>query len=199
MLDLGLIVADKNMDFALRGILKRHKALGIRHPITFQTVPLPGRDGGVRTGGPEALDRLRGEVSHGIIMLDWEGSGADSKALDLEKELDHRLRQTWGNQAKAIVIEPELDVWIWGSSNAMNQSLNCEIPDIRVWLTERGYEFDRNEKPVRPKEAIESLLFELKEPRSSALYQEIISRISLARCVDPAFVRLKTTLRHWFA
>jgi len=95
MLDFGLIVADKNMDFALQGILKRHEALGIR-PITSQTVALPGRDGGVRTGGPEALDRLRSKVSHGIIMLDWEGSGADSEALDLEQELDHRLQKLGG-------------------------------------------------------------------------------------------------------
>jgi len=106
MLDLGLVVADKNMDFALRGILGRPPSLGIR-PISYRTVLLPGRDGGVRTIGPEALARLRGEISHGIIMLDREGS--------------------------------------------------------------------------------------------SAFYQEVTSKVSLARCVDPAFLRLRTILRQWFA
>ena len=198
MLDLGLVVADKNMDFALRGILARNESLEIR-PITFQTVPLPGRDGGVRTGGPEALARDRGKVAHGIIMLDWEGSGADIDPLALEAELDNRLSETWGDRGKAIVIEPELDIWIWGSNNAMKQVLECQIPDLRAWLAGRGHRFDPNHKPNRPKEAIEDLLSELQVPRSSSLYQEITSKISLGRCVDPAFVRLKTTLQRWFS
>jgi hypothetical protein len=47
MKDLILVVADKNMHFALRGALNRPEALGIR-PITVEFFVHPGRDGGVR-------------------------------------------------------------------------------------------------------------------------------------------------------
>jgi hypothetical protein len=52
MKDLALLVADKNMDFALRGILQRHESLGIR-AVTYETQLHAGRDGGVRASGPE--------------------------------------------------------------------------------------------------------------------------------------------------
>ena len=54
MKDLALVVADKNMDFAMRGILARNDRLGIRS-VSFEIKPHIGRDGGVRTTGPETL------------------------------------------------------------------------------------------------------------------------------------------------
>ena len=119
MKDLVLLVADKNMDFALRGILARHKSLGI-HVIAYEIEQHPGRDGGVRTTGPETLALLRDQFHHGLLLLDLEGSGADeADALSLEQGLNARLARTWGDRAKAIVIEPELDAWAWGSDNVM--------------------------------------------------------------------------------
>jgi hypothetical protein len=104
MKDLALLVADKNMDFAMKGVLNRPKPLGIRG-VGYEIRHHAGRDGGVRTTGPQTLALLRKQFDHGIIMLDWEGSGtkADS-AIQLEQELDARLAGSWGNNAKAIVI-----------------------------------------------------------------------------------------------
>src|ERR1700674_1076380 len=105
MKDLALLVADKNMDHALRGILARPQSIGIRE-LTYETKLHAGRDGGVRTSGPETLALLKKEFHHGLLMLDWEGSGADvGRSIDLEKELDTRLSQLWGNQTKALVID----------------------------------------------------------------------------------------------
>jgi hypothetical protein len=199
MKDLALVVADKNMDFAMRGILTRHDRLGIRS-VSFEIKPHIGRDGGVRTTGPETLSLLRHQFRHGLLMLDWEGAGAEaSDAVELEKELDERLTKTWGNTSKAIVIDPELDAWIWGSDNAMSAVLGWKSSQtVREWLAGQGYDFDENQKPLRPKEAFERLMVVLNRPRSSALYEKVTGRISLARCVDPAFLRLKTTLQSWF-
>src|ERR1035438_7452055 len=98
MKDLALLVADKNMDFAMRGILSRPKALGIRS-VSYEIRQHGGRDGGVRTTGPETLARLRREFSYGIVMLDWEGSGTRANsAIALERELDLRLSPVWGNE-----------------------------------------------------------------------------------------------------
>jgi hypothetical protein len=199
MRDLALLVADKNMDFAVRGILSRPQALGIR-PVTYEIRQHVNRDGGVRTTGPETLALLRKQFRNGIAMLDWEGSGTKAKsAIELEQELDARLRQSWRDRAKAIVIEPELDVWIWGSDNALREIL--EWPGgqtIRQWLAARGYKFDGSGKPVRPKEALDELMVWLDQPRSSVLYEKITGKISIAHCVDPAFMRLRSTLKSWF-
>jgi hypothetical protein len=118
MRDLALLVADKNMDFAVRGILSRPKALGIR-TVIYEIRQHVNRDGGVRTTGPETLALLRQQFSHGIVMLDREGSGTEKSAIELEQDLDLRLARSWDKRAKAIVIEPELDVWIWGSDTAL--------------------------------------------------------------------------------
>jgi hypothetical protein len=133
-------------------------------------------------------------------MLDWEGSGAKSKsAIVLEQELDERLARSWGTRAKAIVIEPEVDIWIWGSDNALSNALQWSgRQSIREWLANNAYTFDGNQKPVRPKEALDRLLRHLEQPRSSVLYERTTSKISLAKCVDEAFNRLKLTLQSWF-
>src|SRR5690606_36957625 len=101
--------------------------------------------------------------------------------------------------SKAIVIDPECDLWLWGSDNALSVVLGWERElGIRPWLREKGFLFSENQKPGRPKEAFEAVLRELRKPRSSAFYRKITSSISLERCVDPAFVRLRETLRTWF-
>lgn len=199
MKDLALLVADKNMDFALRGLLGRPKALGIRM-MEYEVLTHVNRDGGVRATGPETLALLRGQFNHGILMLDWEGSGSNlSGALGLEHELDTRLALHWGNRAKSIVIEPELDAWIWGSDNVLAQIVGwSKTQGIRDWLRAQEFQFDQNEKPFRPKETLEALLWELNLPRSSARYKMITGKIALRRCIDPAFRRLKDALQSWF-
>jgi hypothetical protein len=47
-----VLVADKNMQFALQGVLGRPQSLGTR-PLTWEIRPHMGRDGGVRTSGAD--------------------------------------------------------------------------------------------------------------------------------------------------
>lgn len=199
MKDLFILVADKNAEYALKGALTRPQALGIR-PVEFEIRTHPGRDGGTRKTGPELLALKRRQFHHGLLMLDFEGSGTDlADAVALESQLDARLHNQWQDTAKAIVIEPELDIWIWGSDNAVELSIEWPVgKGVREWLREQGFEFDANEKPVRPKEALEAALRVPDLPRSSALYQHIASRISLAHCKDEAFIRLRNQLLTWF-
>ena len=200
MKDLVILVPDKNTQFALRGALNRPDALGTR-PITHEFRPHPGRDGGVRTTGVEVLARERARFSHALLLFDLEGSGAQEQqtAQDLEGELDEKLSFHWGPHAKAIVIEPELDIWLWGADNTLREVLQWpQAGTIRDWLQGQGFVFDANAKPVRPKEALEAMVPIHRQPRSSALYEKITSRISLQRCVDPAFLRLRVSLQRWF-
>lgn len=194
-----LLVADKNAQFALTGALRRPKALGIR-PIEFEFRVHAGRDGGARKSGPELLALERRRFEHAMLVLDYEGSGTALRdAETLEAELDRRLQTHWGNAAKSIVIMPEVDAWVWGSDRAIAAAIEWHEPTaIRTWLHEQGFSFAQNDKPQRPKEALERVLLRLKTPRSSALYQHICSKISLQRCRDEAFIRTRKNLQQWF-
>lgn len=196
--DLLVLVADKNMQFALRGALGRPEALGIRR-LDFDFLVHPGRDGGVRKSGAELLRLKRRDFIHALLILDHEGCGTQDTAAALTATLDRCLAAAWGDAAKAIVIEPELDVWMWGSNSAMGSVLEWNRePTLRQWLKARQFMFDSDDKPQRPKEALEAVLRELKIPRSSALYEALALKISLSRCTDSAFQVLRQTLTMWF-
>ncbi|MBA3624102.1 MAG: hypothetical protein H0W48_06565 [Methylibium sp.] len=200
MKDLVILVADKNTQFALRGALGRPEALGVR-AIAHEFRTHIGREGGVRTTGVDVLARESRRFAHALLVFDLEGSGADAqKSTDeLERVLDAQLQVQWGPHAKAIVIAPELDIWIWGADNVLKECLRWPLDgSIRSWLQDQEFSFDANGKPERPKEALEALVPVHRQPRSSALYEKIARRISLQRCNDPAFLRLRATLQGWF-
>ena len=196
--DLIVLAADKNTEVLLRAGFERPEALGIR-PIEARIQVHPLRDGGVRTTGASILSQLSRQYHHALMILDFEGSGAAETAADLESHLDTQLAASWKDRAKAIVIEPELEAWVWGSDNALHQVLSWhETDSIRRWLKGNDFSFTGDGKPERPKEAFESVLWKLRKPRSSALYRRVGSHISLGRCTDPAFRRLRKQLRQWF-
>ena len=192
------MVADKSMQFSLQGGLERPRSLGI-YPIKFDFRQHPGRDGGTRTSGAQLLALERNRFSHALLVLDHEGSGSRETPLELERSLDEQLAETWGEYGKAIVISPELDVWMWGSDNKLSEILRWPKPEpIRQWLQGQGFEFEVNGKPQRPKEALEAVFPVCRLPRSAALYQKITSSMSLSRCEDAAFHRLRERLQTWF-
>lgn len=198
MKDLSILVADKTMEFMLRGGLERPQALGI-HPIRVDFRQHPNRDGGSRTTGARILALDHGRFRHALLVLDHEGSGATESAVELERQLDDELARTWGDRAKAIVIDPELDVWAWGADNMLAEVLGWPRPDgIRDWLEGKGFLISPEGKPQRPKEALEAVFAECRLPRSAANYRKIAQRISLVRCQDGAFHRLRQTLHRWF-
>jgi hypothetical protein len=199
MEDLVVLVSDKNMEYALRGGLNRPEALGIR-AIGFQFLSHAGHDGGVRSTGPEVVRSQRRLYRHALVVMDREGCGEeDLSSVQLEQQLDDRLRHVWDGDAKAIVVDPEVDVWLWGAENKLKEILKWQLDQgIREWLRERGFEFSADDKPIRPKEALEALRPVIRRPRSSSLYEQITGSISLARCSDPAFKRLKSQVQAWF-
>lgn len=197
--DLVLLVADKDAHFTLKGVLQRPPALGIRQ-ITFEFRVHMNHDGGVRTTGPEMLAMERQRFSHAALIMDYEGSGMNRcTATQLEAQLDERLSATWHDRGKAIVIEPEVDVWMWGTDNAIRDLVGWPLDSsIREWLRNEGFQFHANNKPVRPKEALDAVRRKANQRRSSALYEQVASKISLRSCTDAAFQRLRQQLVAWF-
>lgn len=199
MQDLVVLVADKNMQYALQGALGRHQALDIR-PLTVEFRVHMGRDGGVRTTGVDILAQESTRFHHALMVFDFEGCGQEhDDLLTLEAKLDGQLRNVWEARAKTIIIFPEVDVWLWGADVALREAFQWPLErSIRDWLLDKGFEFDANGKPLRPKEALDAMRPVHKQPRSSALYEKITRRISLPNCTDPAFGRLRAQLDQWF-
>jgi hypothetical protein len=196
--DLILLVPDKNTEYACRGALGRRHSLGIRD-VDFDIDVESGRDGGVRKRGVQVLKTQQQRFRHALLILDYEGCGAAVSAEELEAALDASLAEAWGTRAKAIVIKPEVDVWMWGAETHLKEVLAWKSNlGVRDWLRDRGFTFGPEGKANRPKEALEAAFRHVHLPRSSAQYETLAKRLSLAKCKDPAFMRLRASLAGWF-
>jgi len=197
MKDLLCAVADKNMEAAVAALLERPEAMGIRK-VSFDVFVHPRRDPGLFREGLEILRQVRQGYLHALVILDasWDGAPADIQAR-LDRALDGAGLGEW---ARTIVIAPELEVWVWSESRHVEQILGWSgrSPGLRGWLEQQRLWTGGSLKPAEPKRALEAALREVSKPRSSAIYRAIARKVSLDRCRDPAFQRLRDTLRKWY-
>jgi hypothetical protein len=200
--DLLVLVADRNMEMAVRGVLARTKSLGIRQ-VTADVRRHPDHDCGCRQGGVEFLSVFIGQYQHALLVFDREGCGQDEDPSEqIESELQGALAGTgWGDRAAVIVPDPELEIWVWSDSPHVETELGWfgRQPSLREWLCEKGFLEVGQVKPARPKEALEAALRAVGKSRSSALFAALAERVSVRKCGDRAFLKLKTTLRYWFS
>jgi hypothetical protein len=200
--DLVILLADKNAELALDGILRsRGRSLSIR-PVQYRIYVHPERDPGCLLKAGDFLRPFRDEFSHALVLFDKEGCGRNRVGReDLEAEVVRQLSNSgWGDRAACIVVDPELEVWVWSDSPHVDSILGWagQEPNLRTWLSKEALLNDHRAKPARPKETLEAALRLARKPRSSSLYGQLARTVSLSRCVDPAFVKLRSTLRQWF-
>ena len=199
--DLVVLAADKDMEHALKGLFTRPKALDIR-PIQVDIFVHPQHDPACARRGVAFLSNLSERYCHGLLMFDHEGSGREREPVEeIRESLDAEFAgSAWGDRAKAIVLSPELEAWLWSDSPHVEAVTGWtgRQPPLRHWLTHRGWLRPNEAKPMRPKEAFQAALREARRPRSASLYQRIAERVSLHRCTDQSFVEFTETLRRWF-
>ena len=106
----------------------------------------------------------------------------------------------WGNRAAVIVIDPELEQWVWADSPHVDSALGWKDrdPALRHWLEASGMLTSGMVKPDRPKEAMLAALKAVRKTPSSSLHTEIAKKVTLDRCIDGAFLKLKSVLQKWF-
>ena len=199
--DLIVLVADRNMNAAITGVLIRPRALGIRQ-VTFRVLTHPQKDPGVLRHAHNFLRPFAGKYQCAIAMFDREGCGKESvDGTELETGVESRLaRNGWSANAAALVLDPELESWVWSDSPEVDNALGWagRTPALRRWLAQRDLLREGQTKPERPKEALEAALRLVRKARSSLVYRRLAERVTLQRCSDPAFVKLKSTLQRWF-
>lgn len=199
--DLVILVADKDMEFTVKGLLGCYPAIGIR-PLTNDVYVHPQHDPGCLLRGHDFLRLFANSYAHALIMFDLEGSGKESLSREeLEHQVEVQLaRSGWDDRAAVIVLDPELEIWVWSDSPEVDLILGWQNrePDLRTWLCQEGFVSDRSAKPNRPKEAFEEALKLASKPRSSSRFRQLAEKVSLNRCSDAAFLKFKTQLRQWF-
>ena len=201
MKDLVVLAADKDMEHALKGLMGRPEALSIG-PIEADIRVHPEHDPACALRGVEFLANLSGRYRHGLLIFDHEGSGREASApQELQEAINEEFGgSAWGDRARAIVLAPELEAWIWGDSPHIDEVAGWanRDPGLRPWLIERGYLEEGQAKPADPKEAFQAALRKAGMPRSASLYEKMARRVSLLHCTDPAFLEFRSLLSTWF-
>ena len=210
MRDCVFFTADSTMKQALLGFLTRkdcfsHYNLGtapfLFHPNEdlFSSATM---DPGTYTTGEELMRPFQKTHRHAVLMLDaqWDGSPG---AAAIRTDLSNRILVTgWPADAfKVIVIEPELEAWIWQRNQRLATALKFgSVAEMVKAVHDAKVDWPNGQaKPSRPKEALEAVATRKRKiGYSFALHRAITATISLAGCRDNAFLELRQTLQRWF-
>ena len=200
--DLFVLTADADMKALVESLLGRHHSLRIRE-IAFDIESYHNHDGGCRTGAVEYLRPFMTEYRHAIVMFDWHGCGSESPREEIQKEIEKSLEANgWSEgRAKVIVIEPELEAWVWNGSLHVPKTLKWDrgdYDDLRSWLYCQELWPKSLSKPPEPKIAMERVLRESRTQKSSRIFAKIGQKVKFSGCTDPAFCEFQSTLRKWF-
>lgn len=200
MKDLVVLVPDKNTEAAMKALLEhRPHALGIR-PITFDIFVHPRRDPGVYHEAEEFFRPLQSQYRYALVLFDFAFDGAPPAVRTAQDEVQEKLnRSGWKGKSAVVVINPELEAWVFGGSTYVVQELaNGDRELFQQVIAEYGALPPDVPKPLKPKEAMEELLRRSRRPRSSAMYGDLAQRVSLESCRDAGFARLRKMLQGWF-
>ena len=198
--DLLVLVADLDMEQVVKGLLARPESLEMA-PVRFEVRRHPRRDSGCRTGAVEYLRAFLRSYRRALVLFDLDGSGSDRSREETQKEVEEVLsRNGWNGRARTIVIEPELEAWVWSASDKVPEVLGWrkEYAELRRWLCDQGLWPEESPTPPNPKKAMERTMQESRSRISSRKFFELANAVSLRRCRDPSFNDFKRTLRTWF-
>ncbi|MCK6578324.1 MAG: hypothetical protein L6Q98_09500 [Anaerolineae bacterium] len=198
-IDLIILTADADAEWTLRTLLeKRTKSIAIP-AIHFEVVRHPNRDSGVYRDAPEFLRTYLGKARHALVLLDYHGSGAEHRESpqEIEEGLEDRINQAgWDReQIRVIVLEPELEVWVWAKSPNVSNALGMSASDLTAFLNQ--VDLDERGKPRDPKDAIERALRKSRKPLSPEIFRELAGSVSL-KVRERSSDRFRERMQYWF-
>ena len=199
--DLVVLAADLDAEQVMTALLsKRTKSLRIR-PLKHDIIRHPEHDPGCLLQSGGILSVYARTHDHAVVVFDRDGSGKEVKPREnLEAQVEAGLAAIWGDRAVAIVIDPELEAWVWNTSAELPGLLGWSGDEsLPEWLVGKGFLKSPDQvKPAMPKDAMRAVLSEVHRKPSSAIFRQIAEKVSFSKCTDPAFLKLLTTLRKWF-
>ena len=200
MKDLIILCPDVKIAAALDGLLGRPAALRIRK-IDYEIKVHSGRDPGCYHFAEQFLRSFRSDFGHALVVFDraWEGAPSNN-ASELTDQVEQNLQVSWTSSAAVVVIDPELEVWVFSDSPHVPQTLGWAAgpAEFKAWLVGHGLWGRDAGKPADPKAAVELVAKKVRQPWTAAVCQELAERVSVDRCADASFARLRAILSRWF-
>ena len=172
--DLIVLVPDDDIRAVILNVLARPESLGTRK-ICFARDDVavhPGHDPKCYREAHEFLRDFHRQYEHALVVFDHQGCGSETDSPEkLEREVETALQRSgWDDRAAAVVIEPEVENWVWSESPHVVRCLRWEGrgKPLRTWLEEEGLWPSGQTKPPNPKTAFRRVLWETRRPPSSA-------------------------------
>ena len=201
---LVVLVPDADIEQCVRGLLTRTDSLGIA-PVEFEVTRHANRDNGCRAQAAQHLQPFLKSYRYGLVVFDRDGCGSRLSRVQIQQEVELDLtRNGWRDRSKAIVIDPEIEVWVWSESPEVARVLGwgSDFRALRAWLTSRRLWLPEQQKPQDPKNAMRRAMegagIRGKARRSPSKFHDMAAAVDFTDCGDPAFVELRRTLLEWF-
>jgi len=200
--DLIVVTADGQQKRTVATLLlKRCPALGIRQLVINADSDIYSlqNDPGVFHGAGRFLAVFAQQYQHALVLIDAEWEGSPASAEEIEEKIQNDLnRNGWKERSAVIVINPELEIWVWSQSPHVPRLFGTDWETIKDLGHRKSYWHKGETKPSRPKELLEEILHHTRKKRSAALYQQLAEKVSLETCQDDSFRRFREILQGWF-
>ena len=198
--DLVILTPDVDTEACLRGVFSRPRRL-THDDVRPRFLRHPRHDPGCRSDASPFLRSSAGGGACALVVFDLAGCGADDEdPAHVERYVEDSLRPDWGDRARAIVVAPEIEAWLWSDSphvaKAMGWSESTAVQ--RRWLQAEGLWPAELPKPPDPKSAFHRAVGRSRVIPGPGIFARIGREVGVDRCEDRAFTRLKTTLRAWY-
>ncbi len=141
--DLFVLVADKDIMSAVEAIFSRPESLKIRE-ISPEIMVHPQKDSGCRSDSVRFLREQLNKHDRALVIFDYHGCGSSQGRVETQKEMEKQFeRNGWrgDKEAKVIVIDPEIEAWVWSSSPRVPEILGWKggYKTLRGWLEDEGF------------------------------------------------------------
>lgn len=204
--DLFVIVADLDAENTIKTLLcKRQESLRIRVDFnpSSDLLRYSRRDSGCYKDAVRLLRPPTRTHRHALLCFDRHGCGADDKNREeIEAELECKLpRVGWPNGTAAVVVlEPEVEAWIWADSPHVASVLGWrdDRAALREYLETKGLWDAGAPKPNDPKVAMEQALRKKRQAGGARLFASLALNVTVQQCQDPSFRKFHDTLKGWF-
>lgn len=201
---LVVLVPDADIEQSVKGLLTRTDSLKIA-PVDFEVTRHVNRDSGCRASATSHLRPYLGRCRYALVVFDRHGCGSPRSRREIQQDVEHDLAHNgWNKRAKAVVIDPEIEAWVWSDSAEAAQVMGwgSDFRALRAWLASQAlWPLDRP-KPQDPKRAMRKAMEKAgakgKARRSPSKFHDLATTVDFGGCKDPAFVELTGTLRAWF-
>ena len=213
MRDCCFLVADQAMRTAFELILDRGDRSELLGTGGFEFDPAPDvdliqvagyTDGGVHKHAARLLAPKLETHRHAVVCLDKKFPGAPA-AGRIRRDITGNLRTAgWDpSRFEVIVIQPELERWLWLDHPACERAFGYPRADhgrsMRVMMREQGQWHEHDDKPHDCDAALVwAARWKQRKTAPATLFKAMLPTAPVQHCEDPAFVKLRDTLKSWF-